>query len=833
MFRNYLLVALRNIARYKLYSFINIAGLAVGLACVVLITLFVRDELSYDTWLPGSRNLYRMELTILVPGRAPMPFAVVPYPMPPALKDAIPEIASSVRLQQEGMTLTIGDRQFIEQVDVVDPQFFDVIKVPLVAGTPESVFRQPESVVLSQSLARKYFGDANPVGKTVTTGRGGCADDDQACKAQVISLKVTGVARDIPHNSQLVGDVFLPTTSIADRYSQDNKQNWLSNNGYGYLTLAPGTDPEQVVSKAAAIFDKAVTGPLHLFGVSLKGSQVYKLHLTPFSAVHLDSGQWSFNLTPPGSWATVYGVGAIGLLILLVACFNFMNLATARAMLRAREIALRKTLGARRSQLILQFLGEAVLMSLLALLLALALVEILLPAFNNFLQRPIAFHYLTGWRMILLFLAFAVAAGFVGGLYPALVLSGFRPATVLHANSSGQAGSGRLRSILVVLQFSVSIGLGIAALVVFSQISHARNIELGFNRDNMLLVGGGGRVTADGQQSFVQKLRAYPGILGVAMSDRMPFDNGQSNVTVRVPGQSTNVLINTIEISPNFPQILGMRLVAGRFLSEARADDAMDSRSIFAGGHFNPTPQNEGKNILINESAAARLGFKPQEAVGKTVLMFQNHVHIVGVLADAKFHGARELASPVIYDYDPKAVLGLILQLRPGTVPETLAFIDKSWRAFSPIAAVQRHFLDESFDKLYQADQRQGAMFGIFVAIAIVIACLGLFGLAAFTAGRRTREIGIRKVFGARDRDVVLLLLWQFSIPVLIANLIAWPLAWYYLQHWLEGFAYRITLSPLYFLAMGLAALLIAWATILGHALRVARANPIHALRYE
>jgi putative ABC transport system permease protein len=833
MFGNYLIVALRSIVRHRLYSFITIAGLAVGLACVVLIGLFVRDELSYDTWLPDAQNLYRTELTVLVPGRAPMPFAVVPYPMQPALRAGIPDVTGTARLQPEGMTLTIGDRQFVEQVDVVDPQFFDVVRIPLVAGSPGSVFRQPESAVVSEAYARKYFGGSDPIGKTITTGRGGCADGDLACKAQIVSLRITGVVRDLPHNSQLIGDIFIPNTSIADRYAEDNKRNWLSNNGYGYLRLAPGADHVGVTKKAAAIFDGAMTGQLHKFGIPLNGSQVYKLHLTPFTQVHLNSGQWTINLTPPGSWTTVYGVGAIGLLILLVACFNFMNLATARAMLRAREIALRKTLGARKPQLILQFLGEAVLMALLALVLALAMVEVLLPAFNSFLQRSLAFHYVTDWPVLLLFVAIAIAAGIVGGIYPALVLSGFRPATILRANSSGQAGSVRLRAVLVVLQFSVSISLGIAALVVFSQINYARNIGLGFNRNNILIVSGGGRVRADGHSSFVQALRAHPGILDVAMANFMPFDSGQSNAVVKVPGRPGSALINTIEISPNLPQVLGMRLVAGRLLSDARTDDRMDSRSAFAGGEFHPTPQNEGRNILLNEAAAISLGFKPREAVGKTIMLFENHVRIAGVLADANFHGARELIRPVIYDYDPNATLTLAVRLRPGTIPETLACIDKSWRAFSPITAVQRHFLDESFDKLYLADQRQGQMFGIFVGVAIVIAAMGLFGLAAFTAGRRTREIGVRKVFGARTRDVTLLLLWQFSLPVLLANLIAWPLAWYYLDGWLQGFAYRIALNPAYFLAVGIAALLIAWATIIGHALRVARANPIHVLRYE
>jgi putative ABC transport system permease protein len=419
-----------------------------------------------------------------------------------------------------------------------------------------------------------------------------------------------------------------------------------------------------------------------------------------------------------------------------------------------------------------------------------------------------------------------VAAGLISGSYPALVLSGFRPATVLRTNNSGQSGSGRLRTILVVLQFAVSIGLGIAALVVFSQIGFARNIALGFQHDNILIVGGG-RLTAEGRESFVQTLRSNPGILDIGGSNIAPFDNGQTLASVRMPGQSEVIALNKIAITPDFPRVYGMRLVAGRLLYAARAEDQMNARGIEG------NPESEGRNILINEAAARRLGFSPQEAVGKTILYANNHVHIVGVLADAKFGGAREPIKPTSYVYDPKYPVELALRLKPDAIPQTLEFIDKAWRAYAPTVAVRRHFLDDNFDKLYRTDERQGAMFGIFVGIAICIACLGLFGLAAFTAGRRTKEIGIRKVFGARTRDVVLLLLWQFSIPVLIANVIAWPLAWYYLHDWLQGFAYRIPLSPLYFAGVGLVALLVAWATIFAHAFRVARANPINALRYE
>ena len=834
MFRNYLTVALRSMVRHKLYSIINIAGLGVGLACVLFIVLFLRDEMSYDRWLPGAEHLYRLEQAVLVPGRPLLTMAVIPFALPKAMQDEIPEVKGMTRLWQEMMTLTVADRQFVENVDVVDPGFFEIIKLHLIAGDPQEVLRQPESIVLTQSAARKYFGDADPIGKTISTGRGGCSDEDVACKDTSISLKVTGIARDIPHNSQLVGEVFISNISLADRYSQMMKQNWLAQNGFGYLELAAGADPQSVIAKAAPLLNRALTSDLQRLGVKLTGAQAYLLHLTPFSKVHLDSSRWQFNMTPPGSWATVYGVAAIGLLILLVACFNFMNLATARALMRAREIALRKTMGARRAQLITQFLGEAVLTALLALLVALAMVEILLPAFDAFLQRPIAFAYRADWPLLLLVLAIAVAAGLISGIYPALVLSAFRPASVLRSNTSGQTGSGRLRAILVVLQFAVSIGLGIAALVVFSQISYARNVDLGLRRDNVLVVSGGGRVTGEGRESFVQALRSQPGVLALGIGNFQPFETGQSLVNVIVPGHPDVIMLNEINASPDIPTVYGMRLAAGRLLSDARADDKLYRKEILQQQDIlQPDPRDEGHNVLINEAAAARMGFTPQQAVGKSVLFGGNHVNIVGVLADAKYGGAREPVKPTAFDYFPQNSGDVVLRVRGGMIPQTLSFVDKSWHSFAPNIAVRRRFLDDSFDKLYSADERQGTMFGIFVAIAIFIACLGLFGLAAFTAGRRTKEIGVRKVFGARTRDVVLLLVWQFSIPVLIANAIAWPLAWYYLHGWLEGFAYRISLSPLYFAGVGAVAMLIAWITIFAHAWRVARANPINALRYE
>ncbi len=826
MFRNYLVTAFRDFFRHKLYSFINLAGLTVGLACVIFVLLFVRDELSYDRWIPGTENLYRVEKIAYLKGRDPLNIAIPPFVLPAAMQNGIPEVTAISRLYYTTMTMFAGDRPFREHVASVDPNFFRVIRMKLVAGDPALAFKDPESAVISESAARRYFGTVNAIGRIMrTTANCDNASDMAACRSRLVSLRVTGILRDIPHNSQLDGDVFLANTSVTDRLGQAGKQSWLGNCCYDYVVLAPGARPEAVVAQTALLLDRLVpTSPAD----PRKGSQRYAIHLTPFADVHLTSGRWSPNETPAGSIATLYGVGLVGILILFLASFNFTNLATARALLRAREIALRKSHGARRAQLVVQFLGEAVLMALLALFLALALVEMLQPAFSRLIQHPAGLHYASDWPLVLAIVAIAVVAGLIGGAYPALLLSGFRPIRALRADSGGRAGSGRLRAALVVLQFAVSIGLGIAATIVFSQVNFVRNADLGFRRDNIVVVVGNGSLAMAGQESFIQKLRTDPAILDVAMIDWPPLNASAALGAGRLAGQAGDVPLYRRVLGPNAPSLLGLKLLAGRLLSDRRALDQVDVVNRLPAGKV-----SGGQSVLINAAAAARLGVTPVQAVGQTLLWGANRLQIAGVLSDAKFDGAREQVQASIYLYDPMFPAYALIRIRPDATPRTLAFIDQAWHDFAPTKAVWRYFLDDNFGRLYQADERQGELLGIFVAIAIFIACLGQFGLAAFTVGRRTREIGLRKVFGARVFQIVWLLLTQFSIPVLLANLIAWPLAWYYLDHWLQGFASRITLNPLYFAGVGLAALLVAWFTILGHALHVARANPIHALRYE
>jgi putative ABC transport system permease protein len=505
-------------------------------------------------------------------------------------------------------------------------------------------------------------------------------------------------------------------------------------------------------------------------------------------------------------------------LILLVACFNFMNLATARAMLRAREIGLRKCVGAARHQLIVQVLGESVLIALLALVLALAMVEVPLPAFDTFLGRPVTLHYISDWPLVVAILAIAVLAGFLSGVYPALVLSGFRPVATLRASSASGSGSGLLRTSIVVLQFAVSIGLGVAVAVVFAQISFARNIDVGFQKSGVVLIDAK-NVSPAARDSFADALRRNPGISDVALSDAVPLAHRYIADTVRPSGGVSSQIFRIVAISPNFAELYRVRLLTGRLLSKSRGADR----------HQVGTPYN----VLINATAAKRLGYTPQNAIGKSFILRTATVSVVGVLDDIQMDGPRNPVTGTIYRYEPEFSLFVSVRVRQEGLPATLSFIDRTWRAFAPTVAIQRHFLTDDFDGQFKVDERQGTIFGLFVGIAIFIACLGLFGLAAFSTERRTREIGLRKTFGAGTGDIVWMLLRQFSVPVLIANAVAWPVAWYCLHDWLQGFAYRITLSPLYFLGAGAIALVIAWATVFVHARRVANANPIHALRYE
>jgi len=822
MFRNYLITALRSFFRHKLYNFINIAGLTVGLTCAIFIILLLRDELSYDRWIPGTENLYRIELSFHIPGQPPLRSNYSAFPMPDAMQAQIPEVKAAIHLEHYRMTVTTGNRQFLDHVDVVSPNFFQKIRLPLTQGDPAAVFSQPESAVITENMARKYFGGASAIGKMLRVG-GVCefGPEIQGCTIREANVLVTGVMRDLPHNTHLIGDVYIPNTSAADPMSPERKQGWLSNHGFGYVELAPGSDPKLVEKKFTAVIDRSVD-LAKLVGMRMAASRVMTPYLTPFRDVHLTSDRYG-GMTPGGSWTMVYGFAAIALLILLVACFNFTNLATARAMVRAREISLRKVVGARRGQLVMQFLGESVLIALISLALALSLTEVLVPFFDRVVGSPIALHYLSDWPLTLSLLGLAVITGLAAGAYPALILSSFRPAAALRNNAAATQGPGVVRTVLVVVQFAVSIGLGIAALVVFAQISFAQAVDLGLKKDGIVVINLNGVLPAT-SQSMVRAMAADPTLKGAALSGDVPFSGNSDNRVIQIPGESANTVMRFVGLGPDFSSFYGIQLLSGRALSWG---DMVRKGSDF--------------NIVINGSAAKRFGVSPDGAIGKSFIIHDDirnpahtvHATIVGVTADFMFEGDRRMIVPTLFSFDSDNITFISVRLPATGVPQALATIDRIWHAFEPSIAINRYFLEADFERQFLGDEQQGRVFGLFVGIAIFIAALGLFGLAAFSTERRTKEIGIRKSFGARAKDIVLMLLWQFSIPVLIANLIAWPVAYYYLHHWLEGYAYRISLNPLYFFGAGLAALIIAWATVFVHARRVANANPIHALRYE
>ena len=835
MLRNYLTIAIRNLVRHKLYSAISVSGLAIGLVCTVFTALFIHDQLSYDRWLPGTENLYRLEATNRPPGRLPQDIATVPFMAARAMHDEIPGVVAFTRLDTEYMTFNYGAKQFAEPVRAVDPNFITFLNLPMARGDAASALAQPQSIVLSETLARKYFGDDDPVGKMMTVNRPSCPTEMVACRTGSIALKVTGVFKDIPHNSQLSADILLPNISLADTIGKVHRQDWSKPDSYAFLRLAPGADSRWILDKLNPILDREVGPRLGQLGIHLPGHALYSMRLTPFQRVHLD-GARNRTITPSGNWTTVYGVGAIGVLIILMACFNFANLATAQATLRARESAVRKTFGARRSQLVVQFLCEAVLFALVALIFALALVEVLLPQFRAFLETPITFSYLADWPILALSAAIAVGAGLLSGAYPALLLSGIRPASVLRGGRSLGGGSTLLRSGVVVFQYAVSIALGICTLVVFNQIDHARQVQLGFRHDHIVTLYTGSALTAASRESLLQKLASYPGIEAAAQSSDVPFTNADPLANARLAGATDNAIVNWINIGPGFRALYGIPLLAGRDFARERADDQIANDQVTtplrSGTNNGQNPvNNEGHSVMLNQAGAARLGLTPQQAVGRTLILDNIRFIVVGVIGDAKFHGAREAAKPSVFYFDRDEAQLISVRVRGEQLPGTLSFIDRTWRALAPQTAIARRFLDDGFRSLYSADLRQGQMFGVFVGLAIFIAVLGLFGVASFTAKRRTREIGIRKVFGASTQDMVLLLLRQFSMPVLFANLIAWPLAWYYLNGWLQGFADRISLNPLTFIGVGALALIVAWATLFSHTLGVARTNPISVLR--
>ena len=804
MIKNYLKIALRNLRKHKGYTFINITGLAVGLACCLLIVLFVRDELSYDRYHDNADQIYRITLDALL-GEQEIHGPISPAPMAQALVSDFPEVVQATRLFtfRDETLVRYEDNRFVEERFFFgDSTFFEVFTFPFLQGDPETALVEPNTVVLTESTARKYFGQENPIGQTLRVN-------------EQTDYEVTGVMADVPTNSHFHFD-FLGSLGTLD-----NSRNpiWVSNNFRTYFILAEGHSPEALEAKFPAMVEN-YAGPQveQILGITIdqffaSGGR-FAFQLQALTDVHLHS-QLDFEIEPNGDITYVYAFSVVAFLILLIACINFMNLATARSANRAKEVGVRKVLGSNRRQLTLQFLMESMLLSVIALGVALVLAAVLLPVFNSLSGKALQIDYLDGF-MLSGVIGLAVLVGLLAGSYPAFFLASFSIVNVLKGQGTVGMKSSGLRSGLVVFQFVISIALMIGTAMVYRQVDFIQNKRLGFDKEHVIVLE---RFNALGpqQQAFKQQIQQHPNVVAVAAANTLP---GRSfGDTSFIPeGAPPEDIRNIHLLYTDFDllETLNLELVDGRFFSR---DFATDSTAI-----------------VLNEAAVKELGWT--EAVGKRLVSpsfsggESQFITVVGVVKDFHFESLRQAIGPLGM-FIGRNLNYLTVRIEPGDVTGTLAAFEAQWKTFAPEQPFTYSFLDRDVDALYQADQRTGSLFGTFALLAIMIACLGLFGLAAFTAEQRTKEIGVRKVLGASVGGIVLLLSKEFTKLVALAFVVAAPLAYFATNRWLQDFAFQADFSWWIFVLAGLAALAIAWLTVSYQSIRAALTNPVEALRYE
>ena len=836
MWRNYLVVGLRALAKNKVYAFINIVGLTIGLAACLLILLYVRYERSYDGWLKDAPQIYQLQTYTSASGRGgeqkDMQLSAIAAGR--ALKKDFPQVEKVVWMRSfSPIVIQGGEPLQVPKLRMVDSNLFEVFDLPFARGSARTALPDGHSVALSESEAKRRFGDVDPIGRALTI----------VDNTGDVDYRVTAVFKDIPKNSSISADMiarFDLETQFADRMQQVTR--FGSEQGWNFVKLRAGADAAAINGQLAAWEKRNIPDEVN-GGERTNPGDDTDFALVNIRDVHLGKAQM-FGVTPGNDNGTITTFTVIALLVLGMASINFTNLATARASQRAREVALRKVLGATRGQLITQFLTESILLALIAMLIGLALVELLLPIFNGFLETSITMHYWGSDSVWLPVLGLVVLVGAAGGLYPAFYLSRFQPAKILKANKSSAdtAGSGRLRSFLVVAQFAISIGLIVCTAVIYGQTRFAQTLDAGYQREGLLQVANldfRGATDAQAQQ-LIERIRRIPGVQAAAGTQIGVAPGGNSTADFFLPGATRSVTLGAYGIDTGFFEAMGMRLLAGRFFSDAQGkDDATTPFPVQL--EAERALAARGINIVISESAAKRLGFRtPQDAIGKLVRGTLAAPEaglvpgtIVGVVSDARFRSLREPIQPTVYVMQKVGFAQVAVRyagMRPAEIRER---VERIWREVVPFVPFGADFADDLVRSQYRRELARGALFAAFSILTVAIGCLGLFGLAAFTTERRTKEIGIRKVLGAHTSDIVRLLVWQFSRPVLIANLIAWPAAWWVMRDWLNGFDTRIALTPIPFALAGLLAMFIAIATVAGQSLRVARTNPIHALRYE
>jgi putative ABC transport system permease protein len=803
---NYLKIAARKIRRQKGYAIINIAGLAVGMACCLLIFLFVRNELSYDAYNKNADRIFRIATFFEYGGRGSF-VSTAPPSMAPAVARELPGVEDTVRFRDKGsMIVRFGEKSFRERRFVyADPSLFSVFTIPLIQGDPATALVGPKSIVISESTARKYFGDANPVGKLLRV-------DDRE------DYQVTGVCGDIPSASHFHFDLIASLATLEE--SRD--PHWGNSNFQTYLLLREDAEVKGLEAGCLTLARKYL-GPeiqamtnASLDSLLASGAAKVRYTLQPLKEIHLTSKTLT-EFEPNGSTEVVYIFSAIALFVLLIAGFNFVNLSTARSAGRAREAGLRKVLGSERSQLVRQFLVESILTSSAAMAIGLVLASLALPWFNNLAGKDMSLLGTGGWVLAGSAAAVALMTGLLAGAYPALLISRATPALILKGKLAAGAGSGRLRGALVVLQFTISVVLLVGTAVVAKQLRYIQNRDLGYRKEQVLILNNA-YLLGSQAEAFKDDMLKNSSVLSASISGFLPVPSSRDFGTVFPKGEvldERSTPMQKFQVDHDYIRTLGMKITAGRDFSRDFSTDSSATVINRAAARQFGWPDPVGKEITIPITMTETLDFR-----------------VIGVVEDFNYDSLKSAVGPLVM------VLGrntdnISFRFEAGKAGEAVRLLRDEWNRLAPGQPFEYSFLDERFSAVYESEEKLGVIFGILAGLAIFVACLGLLGLASYLAEQRTKEIGIRKVLGASAVEVIGLLLKEFAKWIVAANLIAWPLAYFAMRKWLEGFAFRTGIGIGVFLLSGLTVLAIALLSVGYQAVRAALANPVDSLHYE
>jgi putative ABC transport system permease protein len=811
MIQNYIKIAYRNLLRNKAFSAINIAGLSIGLASCLLMGLYVLDELSYDRFHEKADRMVRVYFKGIMNGGNINESTVMP-PTARTLLREYPEVLEATRLRRAGSPLVQrGNETFKETaVAFADSNFFQVFTLPLLAGDPKTALLRPNTMVISQTTAKKYFGSADPVGKVLTF------------KPENQSYEVTGVMEEIPANSHFHLD-FLLSMAGLDEAKEDS---WMKSEFYTYLVLPEDYDYRKLEAKLPQVVEKYMAPQLEqAFGMTLaqfrqKGNDI-GLFLQPLTDIHLHS-DFAYDLGTHGDIRYVYLFGAVALFMLLIACINFMNLSTAGASKRAREVGIRKVMGSVKSALVSQFLVESILLTALAMVLALGLVLLALPFFNELAGKQMTLQLLASPGLWAALVLLGIVVGVLAGSYPAFFLSSFKPLSILKGGANpGRSAAGRsgigLRGTLVVVQFCISFVLIVGTTVVYRQLNYIQNTKLGYDKEQVLVVEETWRLGKN-ENVFRRQLLQDARVVHASLSGYLPAGSSYNNNFMVYADGNSSQFVKTLryDVDENYISTLGMKMAAGR--------------------NFSPEYGTDSSAVILNETAAKAFGWG-RDALGHTLTRPDNEgrlttYRVIGVVEDFHFKSLHEKIAPLLMTLGDNSG-SVILKVKTQDLPGLIASIEKQWKSYAVEAPMEYSFLEENFNAVYKAEQKTAKLLGLFAGLTIFVACLGLFGLATFTAEQRTKEIGVRKVLGASVTSVVTMLSLDFLKLVLIAIVIATPIAWYSMNHWLSDFAYRIDIAWWMFALAGLLAIGIALFTVSFQSIKAALVNPVKSLRSE